>query len=278
MNPQRSALRRQFGLRTAVAVCGILTLASLGFGQFRRFRQPQLASPLDFDGGFQLCRMVFRNAPAGDGGGWAVDYPRADENLSIRLSELTKTPVSFDAARNPRHLLVRLTSPELFRCPILLMSEPGGSYFDDAEAAALRTYLLKGGFLWADDFWGDYAWTNWEQQIRKALPADAYAISEIPLEHPLFHEVMNLKRLPQIPSINFWAGSGGRTSERGPRSAVPHARSLTDHAGRVMVLMTFNTDFGDAFEREGDNREYFERFAVEGYAFGINTLVYAMTH
>lgn len=281
MTSQRPTHGRRIGLRVVFALCvlcGVLALASAGFGQFRRgFRQARLATPDDFDGGFQLCRMVYRNGPVGDGGGWGVDYPRADANLSVRLSELTKTSVSMDIDRTPRHLLVRLTSPELFRCPILLMSEPGGALFDTSEAEALRDYVLKGGFVWVDDFWGDYAWANWEQQLRKALPANAYAISEIPLEHSLFHTVLTVKRLPQIPSINFWAGSG-RTSERGPRSAVPHARAVTDAAGRIMVLMTFNTDFGDAFEREGANRDYFERFSVDGYAFGINALVYAMTH
>ena len=110
-----SRVDRRLGLVVAGALCGVCIGASLGFGQFRRgLRQAQLASPADFDGGVQLCRLVYRNGPMGDGGGWGVDYPRADENLSIRLSELTKAPVSMDRARNPRHLLVRLTAPELF--------------------------------------------------------------------------------------------------------------------------------------------------------------------
>src|SRR5437660_1429121 len=91
---------------------------------------------------------------------------------------------------------------------------------------------------------------------------------------------------PRVPAIadrrrrrvgGGLAGSG-RTSERGGASAVPHVRAINDDRGRIMVLMTHNTDFGDAYEREGDNHEYFERFSVPGYAFGINTLVYAMTH
>jgi len=81
-----------------------------------------------------------------------------------------------------------------------------------------------------------------------------------------------------IPSINFWYGTGGRTSERGPDSATPHVRAVSDRDGRILVVMTHNTDFGDAFEREGDSREYFERFAGAGYAFGIDTLLYSMTH
>ena len=72
--------------------------------------------------------------------------------------------------------------------------------------------------------------------------------------------------------------TGGGTSERGRDSATPHVRAVSDRDGRVLVVMTHNTDFGDAFEREGDSREYFERFAGAGYAFGVDTLLYAMTH
>ena len=85
-----------------------------------------------FDGSFQFCRVVFRQANDGDGGNWSVDFPRADENLSIRLSELTKTPVGMTAEGEPKHLLLRLTDPELYHCPLIAMTEPGGAYFDPA--------------------------------------------------------------------------------------------------------------------------------------------------
>ena len=79
----------------------------------------------DFDGTFQFCRIVFSRAPNGDGGGWNVDFPRADENLSIRLSELTKTPVGMGHGRVPKHLLISLQQPELFHCPFIMMTEVG---------------------------------------------------------------------------------------------------------------------------------------------------------
>jgi hypothetical protein len=268
--------------RLAVLLALLLLMASASTAQFRRGGRGfetsvPFATKDSFDGGFQFCRIYFRNASNGDGAGWSVDYPRADQNLSIRLSELTKTPVSMRSEDEPKHLVLRLTDPELFHCPFVMMTEPGGAYFDDNEAAALRTYLEKGGFLWADDFWGDYAWNFWEGQLRKALPSKVYPIADLPLDHPIFHQVMTVRQIPQIPSINFWQGTG-RTSERGPESAVPHVRAATDEHGRIMVLMTFNTDFGDAFEREGESHEYFEKFSVPGYAFGINALVYSMTH
>jgi hypothetical protein len=262
-----------------------LIVASVSAAQFRRGspadtsleRYARFATLDDFDGGFQFCRLAFRNAPNGDGDGWNVDWPRADANLSIRASELTRLPVSFDETGEPKHLLVRLTDPEISHCPFVMMTEPGGAYFDDREAAGLRTYLLKGGFLWADDFWGEYAWAFWEGQLRKALPSAAYPIVDLPLDHPMFHEMLSVSRFPQIPGINGWRRRHV-TSERGADSAVPHARVINDTQGRVMVLMTHNTDFGDAYEREGEDHDYFERFSIPGYAFGINVLMYVMTH
>jgi len=236
------------------------------------------AVPEDFDGSWQFCRVAFRPNRNGDGAGWSVDYPRADINLSIRLSELTKTTVGFDAPDEPKHVVIRLTDPTLFQCPFIMMTEVGAAFIADDEAEALRTYLLKGGFLWADDFWGEYAFDHWMNELRKALPSGEYPLTDMPLDHPIFHVLYDVKEYAQIPSINFWYGTNGGTSERGRDSATPHVRAVSDHDGRVLVVMTHNSDFGDAFEREGDSREYFERFAGAGYAFGVNTLLYSMTH
>ena len=269
-------------LRTALIVAALLCAAITAHAQFRRGRggfgfSARTASPKDFDGSFQFCRIVFRNALEGDGGGWSVDWPRADINFSIRLSELTKTHVGRDATGEPKHLLMRLTDKELFDCPFVMMTEPGGAGFDDEEAAKLRLYLEKGGFLWADDFWGEYAWNWWVGQLRKALPAAEFPIFDVPLDHPMFHTQFEVKKVPQIPSINFFFGGRG-TSERGADSAVPHARGIADKMGRMIVLMTHNTDFGDSWEREGDDATYFVNFGPDGYAFGIDAVLYALTH
>ncbi len=237
----------------------------------------RLASPADADGAYHFCRVAYRSG-RGDGGGWGVDYPQADVNLSIRLSELTRTRVSFDGARDPNHLVVRLTDEALFQCPFVMMTEVGAAYFDDEDVAQLRAYLLKGGFLWADDFWGSYAWQSWERQLRQVFPAGQYPIVELPPDHPLFRTHFVVRRVPQIPSINYWMGSGGDTSERGADSATPTARAIVDGSGRVMVLMTHNTDIGDSWEREGDDPNYFYHFAIDGYALGINVVLYALTH
>jgi uncharacterized protein DUF4159 len=278
----RRRIRSGLALAAAFMVAvGVAAAAAQGFGQrgFGRggrftFRLPE--NP-EYDGAFMFCRVMFRQNPYGDGDGWSVDYPRADVNLSYRFSELTATRVSKNAEGGFNHVLLRLTDDVLYKCPFVMMTEPGGSYFDEEEAARLRDYLLKGGFLWADDFWGERAWANWVEQIGKALPGDEYPLVDIPLAHPFFHMLYQVDRVPQIPSINFWSRGGG-TSERGPESAVPHARAIFDDRGHMMVLATHNTDFGDAFEREGDNRAYFDRFAGVGYAFGINALLYSMSH
>ena len=109
------------------------------------------------------------------------------------------------------------------------------------------------------------------------LPSGPYRFVDLPLEHPIFHSVFTVLKIPQIPSIGFWARSGGGTSERSD-SRVPHVRALVDEHGRIMVLITHNTDFGDSFEEEATDHQYFLEFSVPGYAFGINALVYSMTH
>jgi|SRR5690349_18612940 uncharacterized protein DUF4159 len=266
-------------LVAALAAAGVATAQRRrGFGGGGGYyRNVKMMTPEDYNGAFLFCRIIFRTTPDGDGGNWGVDYPRADINLTFRLSELTKTPVTRDEHDGYNHVVIQLTSPLLYKCPFIMMTEVGNTYLDEAEAAALHDYAMKGGFLWADDFWGDYAFGIWAREIGKAFPPERYPIIDVPLEHQLFHLLYDIRHIPQIPSINFWAGTGS-TSERGAASAVPHVRAILDDNGRIMVLMTHNTDFGDAFEREGDDHEYFLKFAPDGYAFGVNAILYSMTH
>ena len=264
----------------AVLVLAGLMLAATADAQFNR-RSPalnRLAATSDFDGQFHFCRVVYQSSMFGRGGNWTTDYPNADINLSIRLSELTRTQVSMSPGGYPNHLLVRLDSDELFQCPFILMSAPGRAFFDEVEASNLRDYLEKGGFLWVDDFWGTQEWLAWESQIRKVFPRNVRAILDVPLDHPLFRTQFEVTEIPQIPNIGFYLRSGGQTSERYEDSAVPHVRAITDDAGRIMVLMTHNTDIADAWEREGEDPRYFYAFGPRGYAFGINAVLYALIH
>jgi len=266
---------------TAAVVFATLLIASLATAQFRQLGDVSVdahrARPESYDGRFHYCRAVYRQNPRGDGGSWLTDYPLADIDLSIRLSELTKISVSFDAPGEPNHLIVGLTDEELYQCPIIIMQEVGRLLFTRDDAERLRAYLLKGGFLWVDDFWGAYAWEIWETEIRKVFPADEYPIVDLPPSHALYHTMFDLDGVPQVPGIGTWLRSQ-QTSERGADSAEVHARAIADRRGRVMVFMTHNTDVSDSWEREGEDPEYFYRFSVDGYRVAVNVLLYAMTH
>src|SRR5688500_10069434 len=224
--------------RAAAALAAVVVLAGVAVelqAQFRRgFGGIRLATAEDHDGAFHFCRAVYRSG-GGDGGNWSVDYPRADINLTVRLGELTRTHISRTSGE-PNPLLVRLTDDALFQCPFVMMTEVGSAYFDDREAARLREYVLKGGFVWADDFWGSIAWEWWEAQLRKALPAAEFPIVDLPPEHPLFRAQFIVKETPQIASIGFWYSNGGGTSERGADSAIARSRAVLDAHGRIMVL------------------------------------------
>ena len=227
---------------------------------------------------FSVCRLMYtsiRGEPSGSG--WTTDYPYAEINFMIRLSELTKTPVSRVGSREPNHYVVRLTDDALYQCPFTMASDVGTVGLEPPEAERLRDYLLKGGFLWVDDFWGSYAWNYWASQIRKVFPPPDYPIVDLPPEHPIYHMQFNVAKTAQITNIGFWL-STGPTSERGADSAQVHTRAILDKNGRVMVLMTHNTDFGDSWEREAEDPSFFQKFAADGYAFGINVVLYAMTH
>ena len=118
----------------------------------------------------------------------------------------------------------------------------------------------------------------WMAELARILPPKHYEVRDLTFDHPLFRTMFDVKRLPQIPSIQFWRRSGGETSEYGSDSLEPHIRGVSDARGRVMVLITHNTDIADAWEREGEDPEFFYRFSPDGYAVGINVVMYAMTH
>ena len=91
--------------------------------------------------------------------------------------------------------------------------------------------------------------------------------------------MIEVKRVPQVSGIGFWRATAGRvTSERGEETAVPHLRAMRDRHGRIMAVMTFNTDVTNSWERETEDPAYFLQFSIEGYALGVDVLLYAMTH
>lgn len=218
----------------------------------------------------------YRSRGRGWGGGrWTTDWPDADLNFSFRLQQLTSLRV------NPNPINLRLTDPRLTDYPFIYIVEPGLMTLSDDEVAALRRYLLNGGFLMVDDFWGDSQWENLAREMKRVFPDREP--KDVPLEHEIFHIVYNLKERPQIPSIE--AARRGREDgitwepwHDGNTKDV-HYRALYDDKGRMMAFICHNTDNGDGWEREGDDPWYFKEFSEKkAYPLGINIVVYAMTH
>ncbi|MFO1448158.1 MAG: DUF4159 domain-containing protein [Opitutaceae bacterium] len=206
------------------------------------------------------------------GGTWQTDLPDSDLNLSYRLQQMTSMKV------DPDGRILRLTDPELADYPFIYIVEPGGLALSDDEAAALRKYLLNGGFLMLDDFWGEREWESMAHELRKAFPDRAF--SEIPLDHAIYHCVFEIKAKGQVPNIRTGINSEhtGVTWERSDAQEVHH-RGMFDDKGRLMVIATHNSDNGDGWEREGESDYYFHNFSEKiAYPLGINIIFYAMTH
>ena len=273
----------------AMAVSGGYAYAQLGGGGapkpdlfktdpegFTRARFPPPEWP---DRDFTVCRVQYSSVRSErDGSGWKTDYPYSEINLLIRLDEMTTTPVSYDAEqKRPNTRVIKLTDSKRYECPFLIASDVGTIGIRDQEIPMLREYLLKGGFLWVDDFWGTEAWNQWTQEISKVLPPEAYPIEDISAADPIMREMFDLEKVPQITNVTFWLKNNGKTSERDEDSAQVHVRAIRDSHRRIMVLMTHNTDIGDSFEREREDSEYSRLFSPPGYALGINVLLYSMT-
>jgi hypothetical protein len=233
----------------------------------------------DFDGSWIYCRGYFtpvRREPSGSG--WNTDYPDADHNFSVRLAELTRTRVRFDEGREPHFVVMPMTEPLLYQCPMIFMEDFGTARFTEDEVVRLREYLLKGGFVWLDDSWGSYAWTMIVGEIGRVLPPGEFPMIDIPTDHPIMHTLYDVREIPQVPSISHWSRFGGETSERGRDSAIVYFKGIQDERGRLLVLISHNTDIADTWEREGESQQYFNLFSPRGYAIGVNVVLYAMTH
>ena len=202
----------------------------------------------------------------GGRGSWAIDYPEADQHFLFGLRRMTN--IDAYAWENP----VRLDDPELRKFPFLYILEVGRMALSPPEVEGLRNYLLAGGFLFVDDFWGDWEWLNFEQEMRQVLPE--YTIEEIGLDHPVFNSFYDIDTIIQVPNVSNGRWGGG-TSEKG--GITPHVRAIFDEHGRMLVAIHWNTDLGDAWEWADD--PYYP-IAYSNYAWrvGINFIIYAMTH
>lgn len=223
---------------------------------------------------FTFARVRYNDGYGGrgwGGGKWSTDYPDSDHNFSLRLQQLTSLKV------NPIPEIVDLTDPKLFDYPFLYMIEPGNLLFEDAEVTALRKYFDNGGFMMVDDFWGDDEYYNFYLQIKRVFPEREPA--EVPLEHEIFNCVYTLDEKPQVPSIHAFYNGGRYEGRYGSDTSQASYKAIKDDNERIMVFICHNTDLGDGWEREGENHEYFQEYAVKkSYPLGINIVTYAMTH
>ncbi len=223
---------------------------------------------------FTFARVKRSYAMEGDGGPWTTDAPDSDLNLSYRLQQMTSMKV------DPDGRFLWLTDKDLADYPFLYLVEPGSLELSNEEIAALRNYLNNGGFLLLDDFWGEYAWSVVERVFKKVLPDRKFI--ELPLEHPLYHCVFEIKTKGQVPNAYLGMQSEfdpqHRTWER-EDARVVHHRAIFDDKGRLMVMATHNTDNGDGWEREGESDYYFHNFSEKiSYPLGINIIFYIMSH
>jgi hypothetical protein len=230
---------------------------------------------------FTFARVRYTRLPRSSsarGGFWYSDFPDSDLNLSFRLQQLTSLKV------DPNGRIIDITDPELFNYPWTYMVEPGLLFLEDDEVPVLRNYLLNGGFLMADDFWGDLQWENFESEIKKVFPE--YAFVELPMDHQIFRCVYQLEgpiNKLQVPNVDT-----GRLAEQTEvtwevKDRIPckdvHIKAIFDPKGRLMVIACHNTDYGDGWERENDDDYFFHRFSEKiAYPLAINIIFYAMTH
>ena len=231
---------------------------------------------------FTFARIIRDRVPWGNGsrsaGSWITDFPDSDLNLSFRVQQMTSIKV------NPDGRILRLTSPDLSDYPWIYMVEVGSLQLREDEVLILRKYLLNGGFLMVDDFWGEVQWANLAQEMKRVFPEKDFV--DLPMDHPVFNCVFSIKgpkNKLQVPNVRTGVRSQSTQVtweyHDGEECTEVHIRGLFDDKGRMMVIATHNTDNGDGWEREGENDYFFHNFSEKiSFPLGINIIFYAMTH
>ncbi len=226
---------------------------------------------------FTFARLKFqpdRGSRFGGGRLWDDDTPEADLNLIFRLHEVTSLKV------RPGLNFIDITTKDLVKYPFVYLAAAGRVVLSDEEAAALRQYLLNGGFIMADDFWGDAQWTHFHEQLKQVFPNREPV--ELTLDHRIFHTVFDFKKEPQIPSVGAYLRTGESYDPGWPyyqKNQDPHYYALYDDKQRMIALICHNNHYGDGWEHEGDDETYFDRFSEPmAYPMLINILVYTMAH
>jgi hypothetical protein len=224
---------------------------------------------------FTFARLRFgEEGGYGYGRTWNDDTPNADYMASFRLFQTTSLKV------RPGLHFIDITTKDLADYPFVYVAAAGQMVLGDDEAAALRDYLLHGGFLMADDFWGDEQWDHFCEQLKQIFPNRPPEL--MALTNAIFHTVFDFKKQPQIPSVGDFFGSGTSYDQRYDYERMghdPHYFGVYDDKRRLMILICHNNHYGDGWEHEGDDESYFDLFSEPmGYPMLINILAYTMSH
>lgn len=263
--PMTGTLRKRSAMGAAALAAGLVVGLSAdswssGTGEGGARRQPAE---------FQFVRLAYNRYPGMAGFGqlerWLTDWPEAEQFLMGGVRRLTRIDNALEG------LNMSIMDERLFDYPFAYAVEVGGWYLSDAEAERLREYLLRGGFLMVDDFHGSTEWAIFVEGMRKVFPDRP--IVDIPADDPIFRVVHEIDDHPQIPGIQYFYT--GRPYERD--GFTPHWRGIYDDDGRLMVVINFNMDLGDAWEH-ADIPEYALQYTTRAYQYAINYIVYAMTH
>jgi Domain of unknown function (DUF4159) len=201
-------------------------------------------------------------------GSWMTDYPKADRQFIYGLRSWVRSGLRI----SDQPTSVAPVDKEIFQLPFIYVVEPGHMELSTEDAAGLREYLLRGGFLMLDDFWGTWEWENVREQMHKVFPE--YQIRELSLDHPVFHCYFDIDEVLQVPQVDNYIYRG-RTHEKD--GYVPYYMGISDENDRLMVFIARNADNGDAWEWI-DDPQYPLKYGLGAYRLGMNVIVYAMTH
>ena len=200
------------------------------------------------------------------GGSWATDYPKGDRQFLVVLKRLVRLN-AYDWEN-----AVSLADPMIRRFPVIYAVEVGRMEMTDEEVAGLRSYLDAGGFLIVDDFWGTREWQVFEWNMARVFPERS--IVDLRLDHPIFSAYYDIEEVLQVPNINNGA-NGYQTHERD--GYTPYVKGILDDEGRLMVVINWNTDLGDAWEW-AESPYYPLEYSTFAYEMGANMIVYGMSH
>jgi hypothetical protein len=201
-------------------------------------------------------------------GWWRQDWPEADIHFSQGLRRLTRINTGEE-----RHL--PLTDDRVFEYPWIYATQVGYWDLSNAETNRLRDYLLRGGFLVVDDFHGAEDWAVFRESMERVLPGQP--ILDIDESDPLMHVLYDIKERTYIPGLRHLRIGPGGTIHVQPQVVPPYWRAIYDQKGRMVVAINFNMDVGDAWEH-ADLPQYPEAMTALAYRFGINYIIYTMTH